>query len=167
MTIGFVRQKEEEINNQMVKWLELSVRIPIGSFSATMSKVKDKKESNSPDYNVYWSPNRKGESFDRVKIGSLWMKKSEKGNEYMSGYLESPLFQNGKIYIAIVKYTPSEGMPVQPILYNILWSNDNFTKSNQSQSNEPESSYAGPTTHNGIPVEYEGTGINSEDDIPF
>lgn len=169
MTAGHVQQKEYKVKDgSITKYMELSLRVPLGSFSATLTKVKEKPNDNSPDYNLWWSPNRRGESFDRVKIGSLWMKTSEKGNPYMSGYIESPVFQNGKIYISVVKYTPREGMPVQPILYNVLWSPEQRRDGN----NDYQSAYTPPPTPApeqttqttaGVPAEID---IN-EDEIPF
>ncbi len=169
MNIGFVRQKENTFKDKStVKWLELSIRIPLGSFSATLSKVKEKTQDNSPDYSLFWSPNRRGEHFDRVKVGSLWMKTSEKGNPYMSGYIESPVFPNGKIYISIVKYNPLEGMPVQDIMYNVLWSPEEKKK---DYNDDYQPTYTPPsqattqttTTDTGVPVEIS---IN-EENIPF
>ncbi len=100
MNVGRVNQREMKIKDgNIVKWLELTLRYQGGSFTATITKVKEKKAENSPDYDIFFSPNRRGEKYDRVKCGSLWMKVSEKGNPYMSGYVESPAFASGKIYL--------------------------------------------------------------------
>ena len=146
--------------------MEVSVRVPFGSCTFALTKVKEKSQDNSPDYSLFFSPNRRGESFDRIKAGSLWMKTSEKGNPYMSGYIESPLLPGGKIYISIVKYNHMEGMPVQDILYNVLWSPEEKRRDDDYQAPytpPPEPAAQPTTTSTGVPVEID---IN-EDDIPF
>ncbi len=171
MNIGHVQQKQFTAKDKSVtKYIELSLRSPGIAFSATLSKVKEKTQDNSPDYSLWFSPNRRGEHFDRIKIGSLWMKTSEKGNPYMSGYIESPIFPNGKIYISIVKYTPRGDMPVQDILYNCLWSPE---KKENDYNQDYQAAYTPPpetspkttttTTSTGVPVEID----IDESDIPF
>ena len=167
MNIGNVQQKEYKAKDQsIIKWLEVAIRVPFGSCTLTLTKVKEKTQDNSPDYSLYFSPNRKGESLDRNKVGSLWMKTSEKGNAYMSGYIESPLLTNGKIYISIVKYQALEGMPVQNILYNVLWSPEEKQKeySDYQQNYTHTSSFEAPTTTTtAVPVVMD----IEEDEIPF
>ncbi len=169
MNIGHVQQKQFTAKDKSItKYMELSLRSPGIAFSATLTKVKEKTQENSPDYSLYFSPNRRGEHFDRIKIGSLWMKTSEKGNKYMSGYIESPIFPNGKIYISIVKYNPREGMPVQDIMYNVLWSPEEKKKDynddyQPTYTPEPQPTTTQTTTDAGVPVEID---IN-EDEIPF
>ena len=169
MNIGHVQQKQFTAKDKSItKYMELSLRSPGIAFSATLSKVKEKTQENSPDYSLYFSPNRRGEHFDRIKIGSLWMKTSEKGNPYMSGYIESPIFPNGKIYISIVKYNPFEGMPVQDIMYNVLWSPEEKKKDynddyQAAYTPAPQATTTQTTTDAGVPVEID---IN-EDEIPF
>ena len=168
MNIGHVQQKQFTAKDKSVtKYMELSLRSPGIAFSATLSRVNEKAKENSPDFNLWFSPNRRGEHFDRIKVGSLWMKISEKGNKYMSGYIESPIFPAGKIYISIVKYTPREGMPIQDILYNVLWSPE---EKREDYCNDYQASYTPSTqttthttTATGVPVEID---IN-EDEIPF
>ena len=174
MNIGWVKQKEANINNETVKWLELTVRYPGGSFTSTLTKVKEKQQDNSPDYSIYFSPNRRGEHYERAKCGSLWMKTSEKGNPYLSGYIESPAFDKGKIYLSIVKYTPQEGKPPEDKLYNVLWSPPQ-EKSENDYGYSP-SSYTPPASGSDIPNSSVRTSSGAdvpveieidEDQIPF
>ena len=172
MKIGFVKQNEYKVkDSKVVKWLEVVIRVPFGSCTLTLTKVKEKSQDNSPDYHLFFSPNRRGENYSRMKVGSLWLKVSEKGNTYMSGYIESPLVTAGKIYLSIVKYTPMENMPVEDILYNVLWSPNEERKENGSDyapyipptEQAPTTTTTTTTTANNIPVEIEIT----EDEIPF
>lgn len=168
MIIGHVQRKQYKAKDGTeVKWMEASLRFLMGSCTLTLTKVKEKTHDNSPDYSLFFSPNRKGERYDRRKAGSLWLKTSEKGNRYMSGYIESPLFPTGKIYISIVKYQAFEGMPVQDILYNILWSPEEKKETDYNDYQPPHA--ATPTQENtstqDVPVEVELDA--TLDEIPF
>ncbi len=171
MEVGFVINREIKKSNEIIKWLEMTIRVPFGSCTLTITKRKPRKDGdsdNAPQYDIYFSPNRKGETFDRMKVGSLWMKTSEKGNPYISGYIETPLSASGKMYISIVKYIHQEGMRSQPYLYKVLWSpeekkkdyNDNYQA---AYTPPPRDTRQDTTTSTGIPVEID----ISEDDIPF
>ncbi len=167
MTVGYVQQKEMKKGEEVRRWFEMSIRVPFGTCTLTMTKrkPKDGDAENAPDFDLFFSPNRKGETFDRMKVGSLWMKISEKQNKYLSGYIESPFITNGKMYISVVSYIHQEGMPVQPILYNVLWSAPQTSGQNsnyQPDDNQRGSSDTQQTTSANIPE----IDIN-EDEIPF
>lgn len=190
MNIGFVQKKETKIGDNIVKWFEVSIRVPFVSCTLTLTKRKPKEDDKPevPDFELYFSPNRKGESFDRMKVGSLWKKVSEKGNDYLSGYIESPILPLGKMYISIVSYVHQEGMPVQNIIYNVLWSpqknnkdSEEYEGSGSDGVNRGEySSYIPQPQHpknenskgyenensKGYEVVYEDTEVE-EDEIPF
>ena len=102
MNIGYIQQKGMKAKVEGEKdivWYEMSIRVPFGSATLTMSKRKPREgdAENAPDFDLWFSPNRRGESFDRMKAGSLWKKISEKQNEYLSGYIESPFIPKGKM----------------------------------------------------------------------
>jgi len=148
MNIGYVQQKEYKKGEDRIKWFEMSIRVPFGSCTLTMAKrtPKEGDAENAPDFDLWFSPNRRGESFDRMKAGSLWMKTSEKGNTYLSGYLESPLIASGKMYISVVKYVHQEGMKFQPILYNVLWSPPRENNESSEQNGGNYGGYSNPQT---------------------
>jgi len=201
MNIGWVQQKEVKTDGGTAKFLEMSIRAPFGSMTATLTKYKPKEgeehNENSPDYYINFSPNRKGESFDRMRVGALWMKQSQNNETYMSGYIDSPfMVPAGRLHINVVKYVHREGMKVQPILYNVLWSsqaeNDSHKRRTASQGGyddgrggDYDSGYADyqesvgqsqqvGTTAGGAPVTVENAPAHhipeidiSEEEIPF
>ncbi len=176
MNIGFVKQEQFTKDGAVVKYLKLNIRDIGVKFSATISKINEKSQDNSPDYHIYANINRRGEHYSRVQIGALWMKTSEKGNAYMSGYIESIAFPDGKIYISIVKYTPREGMPAEDKIYNVLWSPPQKSRGEYDDGRDSGGYVGGytgqpaaptptdtTTTPAGVPVEIS----IDEEEIPF
>lgn len=172
MQIGYVTSENYENNI----WLKGTIRAAgMRPFDFKMAKVKEKKQENSPDYEIYLFVNNAKEKFRQPKIGALWKKQSETtGEPYMSGHIESPAFLNGTIYIAITKAKPFFENENVTWLYDILWSAPNSKSKNSSsdeqlpQSDKPDVNnvqvaYTDPSAQ---PKPLPATQIN-DDEIPF
>ena len=108
MIIGIVNKKQfatVDANSGEQKtqsYNELIIEAPFLSRETfTLTPNKDKKVQSAPDFNINWSMNKKGEKYRRSRAGALWKKVDENGQEFYSGQIESPIFPNGSLNIAI------------------------------------------------------------------
>jgi uncharacterized protein (DUF736 family) len=148
MNIGNVSQKSFTVgsgeNQKVQKFLELIIRPPfMESATFTITQNKKKQNDNEPDFNIFYSYNRRGEKFRRVKAGAIWNK--TKGDlEYKTGHIETPLMPNGKLNITLFKAKQLEGETVAPTwIYDVVWS---FYKA-EDDSNNSSSNYNAPAYH--------------------
>lgn len=131
MQIGFVTKEQFEGTS----WLKLFIRAPfVRPFELKMSAHKKKdKDSNEPDYDLFFLVNGRNEKFRNFKAGALWFKTSQAGDTYMSGTIESPVFAAGYVNIALVKSKPIfEGEKVSWI-YDVLWGVSNAKKEHKEE----------------------------------
>ena len=143
MTIGYITKEKIETKDGAKSYLQMTVRVPFGSFTATISKNKNDKQG-TPDYDIWFSPNRKGETFDRMKIGALWLKTSAQGNQYLSGNIESPLINTGKMWISVVKFNRQEfSKAPDNVIYSVLWSPNK--KESNTRDYQPQGEYGSET----------------------
>lgn len=147
MNIGVINKREIPIGDGKThKYLEMSVRPPFmesATFTISPNKKKENSEKVEPDFNIYYSYNRKGEKYRRVKVGAIWNKTSDDGIEYKSGNIQSPIFPNGILYFSIFTAKPLEGESPESITWthDVIWSpqrpteeqNRNNTETTQKQ----------------------------------
>lgn len=175
MNIGFTVARENDFGNGVVKWTEIQIRAPfMPRFIGTVRAVKEKKTDGSPDFVIWWSHNVKGEKYENVRAGSLWLKETEGGVKYLNGYIESPIFSIGRMSIALFAYVPKEGMPVQNIRHNVVWSPER--RRDEENSHMPSGYEASTPAANIAPAPSENIGTTSNgapivlddsDEIPF
>ncbi|MDR2153056.1 MAG: DUF736 family protein [Helicobacteraceae bacterium] len=121
MRIGVIRKIEIESE----RYLEMSVNAPF-LYPAKFRLFKIKSLSASaPNYQLYLQPPhpKKGEKQAAHNVGALWIRTNDKGDNYMSGYIESPLFASGKIGIVVFKPKAQEDW-----LYDVLTANDQSSR---------------------------------------
>lgn len=74
-------------------------------------------------------------------VGALWNKTSQSGKKYISGYIESPVLPNGKIFITLF-----EGGENSNVLYNVVYNqprtDKNTTSQEQMSSQTTDSDYS-------------------------
>jgi hypothetical protein len=75
------------------------------------SVVSKGGSANAPTYNLNLLPPHptKGEKQIAHKCGSLWLKVDKNGANYMSGYVETPIFAGGRLPIVVFKPPQPEG----------------------------------------------------------
>lgn len=124
MQVGFVRQQSMVVQRgeerQEVKYLEMHVK-PVfgGTMRFTLSKNKS-ENTEAPAFNIY-AQNEKGWIKRKMKVGALWLRKTEEGEDFMSGHIETPLVESGRMNIAVWKAKPLfEGEEVD-WLYDVSW----------------------------------------------
>ena len=175
MNVGVVNKKSFQTSDgnggkKNQAYLEMSIRPPfMTSATFTITLNKDKTKENAPDYHINYSYNRRGENYDRVRVGALWNDVSEAGNEYKRGHIESPMFPNGKMYIAVVEARQIEGMPPPTQSHNVLWSPpraDSSEIQNSNGYNQTPQSYQAPTQNIQHSSAVPAIDID-EDEIPF
>ena len=122
MTIGNVIKKSFKSGDKDITYIEMIVRPPFSqSATFTITKNKNKDKETAPDWYINYSYNRKGESYRRVRAGALW-EKTKDDLKYKTGYIESPIFANGKINITLFKPTKFEDEKDEPFwLYDVVY----------------------------------------------
>ncbi|AQW87122.1 putative protein (DUF736 domain) [Campylobacter pinnipediorum subsp. caledonicus] len=95
------------------------------------ASAEDKKNNaNLPDFKIVLQ-RPKGYQGQRQIIGALWKRQSQRGLEYISGSIQSPILPGGQMYIALFEPTQDDSQ----LLYEISWS---VPKSNNTQSSIPD-----------------------------
>ena len=89
---------------------------------------------NSPTYYIKL-PRLKSNLANNIIIGSLWLRTSQSGNEYMSGYIDSPIFSGGRIEIICFKPYADDN---PAILWNIIWEPIKKQKEQTPQTHMPD-----------------------------
>lgn len=124
MQVGFVRQQSMVVQRgeerQEVKYLEMHVKPVFGvAMRFTLSRNKSENE-NAPAYNIY-AQNEKGWIKRKMKAGALWMRQTEEGEDFMSGHIETPLCDGGKMQVALWKAKPLYENEEVDWLYDVSW----------------------------------------------
>lgn len=156
-------------------YLEMSIRPPhMESATYTITKNENKENDNAPDFYINYSFNKRGENYPRVRAGALWNKSSDGELEYKGGHIESPLFANGKMYIAVFEAKQREGFPPPTHRHDVAWSPPRQTQesSEYSQTNQ---TYQAPTQNQTQSYQPQAQTQSSqvptieidEDEIPF
>lgn len=136
MRIGYIIQKSfNQADGTTIEYLSGSMQILgiANMLEFTLSPTKG-ENPNSPTYYIKL-PRLKSNLLDSIIIGSLWLRTSSAGNEYMSGYIDSPIFSGGRIEIMCFKPYANDNAA---ILWNIIWEPHKKQK-------EPDSSTSDPT----------------------
>lgn len=154
MKIGYITQKSFNQADEIVRYLGGSMQIlgVANMLEFTLSPTKS-ENPNSPAYYIKL-PRLKSNLLDSVIIGSLWLRTSSAGNEYMSGYIDSPIFSGGRIDIMCFKPYEQDN---PAILWNIIWEPHKKQK-------EPDSPTSDPTPKATLKQIHSQT---DEDTIPF
>ncbi|ALV25069.1 putative protein (DUF736 domain) [Campylobacter iguaniorum] len=105
---------------------------------------KENKE-NSPAFLIALQK-PKGYEGSRQIIGSLWAKQSDSGKAYFSGYIESPLLANFKMYLAM--FAPIE--QGSNLMFELVWNapkprNESFVPQANTSIEEDASNYTDET----------------------
>lgn len=134
MRIGYIIQKSFNQADEIVKYLGGSMQIlgVANMLEFVLSPTKGENQ-NSPTYYIKL-PRLKSNLLDSVIIGSLWLRTSLAGNEYMSGYIDSPIFSGGRIEIMCFKPYEQDN---PAILWNIVW--EPHKKQNEALSSQTTS----------------------------
>ena len=159
MQIGFVKKREialrgEEGEAKRVSYYEMTLKPLFGaSVKFTLNKNKSDKE-NAPLYNIY-AHNERGWVSRKMKVGALWLKETDEGESFMSGMIETPLVDGGKLYISLWRAEAMYKGEVVDWEYDVVW------KPYTPPKDEDQ-------TQRTVPVEIVTPSINiDEDEIPF
>ena len=157
MKIGYITQKSFLKDSETINYLSGSMQI-LGianmlEFSVTPANSDN---PNSPTYYIKL-PRLKSNLASNIIIGSLWLRTSQSGNEYMSGYIDSPIFSGGRIEIICFKPYADDN---PAILWNIIW--EPAKKQKEQATTTPDLEMAQPKVtpkdlHSGV----------ADDSIPF
>lgn len=165
MKVGHISKKSFKRGEESVSYLEMILRVPMmESATFTVASNKDKSKENAPDFNIFFSINRKGDSYPSALVGALWNRVSDSGVEYKSGYIETPAVTTGKMYIAVFATKVEEGVQ-KSYSHDVIWS----APQQRDESSYTENSYAQPsnstpqTQKPQIAHEY----IPQDEEIPF
>lgn len=124
MQIGYVKRLEIAVKegNETVKkkYYEMSIA-PLFGNSQNFTLSRSKSENvNAPYFNIY-AHNQKGWIKRKMKVGSLWLAKTDDGIDFMSGYIETPVVFGGRMNISLWKAKPNyEGEEVN-WEYDVRW----------------------------------------------
>lgn len=125
-------------------------------------KVKVGME-DKPDFHIWYNFSNKGESLPSEIVGSIKKAVSDKGTQYLKGYIQDPGFANGTLWVAIFECDDDKKI-AHNHTHNVSWTPP---KSNRSQNNHYQQSaqpnYYENTTHIDDVPEYE----IEDDEIPF
>ncbi len=141
MQIGFVTSETIVVDGKETSWNKMTIRAPFARQQDYKITKHNGTREGEPDFDIYLLVNNKGEKFRNPKVGALWLKRSEKGEEYMSGNIESPVVCGGKIYIALVKARALYEGEVVGWKYDVLYSPPRDGQKIEKQ-NYPSSSIA-------------------------
>lgn len=159
MKIGYITQKSFTQADEIVKYLCGSMQIlGVANMLEFTITPANSDNPNSPTYYLKL-PRLKSNLASNIIIGSLWLRTSQSGNEYMSGYIDSPIFSGGRIEIICFKPYADDN---PAILWNIIWEPAKKQKEQTTQTHTQEPEPAEPKTtlkdlHSGV----------VDDSIPF
>ncbi len=159
MQIGFVRKKEfisrdESGEKKTQSYLEMSIR-PLFCVSAKFTISKNGSDhENAPEYNIF-AHSEKGWIKRKQKVGALWLREYE-GEKFMTGYVETPLVQSGKLSISLWRAKPVFDDEEVDWLYDVNWKP--YNPQTEASKNEVEVSVVYPKQQQ-IDID--------EDEIPF
>jgi uncharacterized protein (DUF736 family) len=168
MKIGHICRKEFKQGDKIVKYLEMIVRAPMmESATFTIAQNTEKQKENAPDFNIFYSINRKGDKYPSALVGALWNKVSDRGVEYKNGYIETPAVAGGKMNISVFNAIAKENQ-------EITWSHDVLWSAPKTQNEAPsyDGGYAPApvrpvVVHETIPADALPVIDINEDEIPF
>lgn len=133
MRIGYISQKSFTQADEMVKYLGGSMQIlGVANMLEFVLSPNKGENPNSPAYHIKL-PRLKSNLQSSIIIGSLWLRTSSAGNEYMSGYIDSPIFSGGRIEIMCFKPYADDN---PAILWNIVWEAHKKSKEPDSPTSE-------------------------------
>lgn len=159
MKIGYITQKSFTKDSETINYLSGSMQIlGIANMLEFTITESNSDNPNSPTYYIKL-PRLKSNLASNIIIGSLWLRTSQSGNEYMSGYIDSPIFSGGRIEIICFKPYADDN---PAILWNIIWEPAKKQKEQATQTAAPDVEMAQPKTtpkelHSGV----------ADDSIPF
>jgi uncharacterized protein (DUF736 family) len=168
MNIGNVTKKSFNVGTgadaKVQKYLEMIVRPPfMESATFTISQNKKKENDNAPDWNIFYSYNRRGDKFRRAKVGAIW-DKTKDDLQYKTGHIETPLMPNGRLNITLFKAKQLEGETVAPTwAYDVVWT---FYKADDDNDSNTSSNYNAPAYHDAPTSNIPEIDIDT-DEIPF
>lgn len=160
MNIGVINKKQIIVNEKPHQYLEMIIRPPFmesATFTVSVNKKKEDSEKKEPDFKIYYSYNRKGESYRRIEVGAIWNKITNDGLKYKSGNIQSPIFPNGTLYFSIFEAKPFEGEKPESITWSheVVWTP--YRPNEEQSSNNSNSNYNQNTNYDEI----------DESEIPF
>lgn len=155
MQVGFVRQQSMVVqrgeDRQEVKYLEMHVKPVFGvAMRFTLSRNKS-ENAEAPAYNIY-AQNEKGWIKRKMKVGALWMRRTDEGEDFMSGHIETPLVDGGKMNISLWKAKPLFENEEVDWLYDVSWKPYAPKKDDEKTT----STHAAPAVD-----------VSSDDELPF
>lgn len=157
MKIGYITQKSFLKDGETINYLSGSMQIlGIANMLEFTITESNSDNPNSPTYYIKL-PRLKSNLASNIIIGSLWLRTSQSGNEYMSGYIDSPIFSGGRIEIICFKPYADDN---PAILWNIIW--EPTKKQKEQATTTPDVEMTQPKTtpkdlHSGV----------ADDSIPF
>lgn len=121
MNIGYLTSQDtQNANGEIIKRITGVIYIPFlqpQSISLIQIGTQAKsKNQNMPDFHITYGVSKEHLKTQQI-IGAFWKKISKNGIEYLSGYITSPLFLNGRIYIA--GFTPMNSE--SGLAYELKW----------------------------------------------
>ena len=160
MRIGYIIQKSfNQADGTTIEYLSGSMQIlGIANMLEFVLSPNKGENPNSPAYHIKL-PRLKSNLLDSVIIGSLWLRTSSAGNEYMSGYIDSPIFSDGRINIMCFKPYEQDNPALQ---WSIIWEANEAKKAKEQK--EPDSPTSDPTPKATLKQIHSQT---DEDTIPF
>lgn len=175
MQIGYVFKKEfvtrQGEMSVSTAYLEMDIRAPF----TRPQKYKLKKNrdeaahDNAPDFHIYMYVNGRGENLRLPRVGALWLKESDSGVKYMSGHIETPFGEKGRVNISLFSAKPNYDAEAVTWLYDVVWSyyerddDDNDTSHYNAPGYDPQATGSkAPVVHK----DKEGRVIMPESNLP-
>ncbi|WP_096021577.1 DUF736 family protein [Campylobacter lanienae] len=159
MKIGYITQKSFLKDSETITYLSGSMQVlGIANMLEFTITESNSDNPNSPTYYIKL-PRLKSNLANNIIIGSLWLRTSQSGNEYMSGYIDSPIFSGGRIEIICFKPYADDN---PAILWNIIWEPAKKQKEQATQTAVPDLE---PTQPKVTPKDLH-SGV-ADDSIPF
>ncbi|WP_096027418.1 DUF736 family protein [Campylobacter lanienae] len=157
MKIGYITQKSFLKDSETITYLSGSMQVlGIANMLEFTITPANSDNPNSPTYYIKL-PRLKSNLASNIIIGSLWLRTSQSGNEYMSGYIDSPIFSGGRIEIICFKPYADDN---PAILWNIIWEPAKKQKEQTTTTPDlemPQSKVTPKDLHSGV----------ADDSIPF
>lgn len=140
MQIGYVEKKEmavQESDGEIIKksYYEMNIRMLFGTIERfTLSRNKSDKQ-NAPYFNIY-AHNPKGWTARKLKAGGLWLKSLPDGTKFLSGAIETPMVDRGKLQISLWNAKPMYDGEDVAWEYDVVWKPYNPSEEEQTQPNK-------------------------------